>query len=128
MPSSFEEGYPWEIATFSKGYFLPISEHLSLPEIGAVMALLIFYNRQKNLADIVAAKTLVLPGGIGGYANQELIIIPGCCCGLESWRDWERFLTTGNSPWCGHDPETEVTQQEINVKIVHTNRNKKKRS
>ncbi|MGC4042523.1 MAG: hypothetical protein QM758_01820 [Armatimonas sp.] len=123
---SFAGEHPWETANFNKGFFLPISEHLSLPEIGAVMALLMAYHRKESLADVVAAEVLVLPGGVGVYADEELIAFPGCCCGLESWRGWESFFDTGETPWCGHDPESELTKKANSVTILHINGNTKK--
>ncbi|MEV4139641.1 hypothetical protein AB0J72_46690 [Dactylosporangium sp. NPDC049742] len=35
------------------------------------------------------------------------MLAPGCCAGLENWRDWEGLLS-GDLPWLGHAPETRV--------------------
>ncbi|MCG5454632.1 hypothetical protein PSH03_003792 [Micromonospora sp. PSH03] len=35
------------------------------------------------------------------------VMTPGCCAGLEDWRDWAQVLI-GDSPWLGHDPGPEV--------------------
>ena len=54
-----------------------------------------------------ALQTLVLPGGLQVRSDNK-VISPGCCCGLETWRDWLRFLKTGAYPWLGHDPSPSV--------------------
>ncbi|MFR9775086.1 hypothetical protein ACL02O_03385 [Micromonospora sp. MS34] len=32
---------------------------------------------------------------------------PGCCAGLEDWREWTSALD-GGAPWLGHDPRPEI--------------------
>lgn len=56
-----------------------------------------------SVDDVLADFPHVLPGGIG-VVLDERAIMPSCCCGLEHWSEWRRFLTTGQSPWTGHDP------------------------
>ena len=77
-------------------------------DIGLVFAQLVNYNRIEGRgidalqAGIVEAESLILPGGLqSSCGDQE--IDPGCCCGLESWREWKQVLE-GRSPWLGHDP------------------------
>lgn len=118
---------PWEVAKFPPGHFLPLSEKLSLPEVGAVVALLLRYNRlmesrnlDTSLHEIINAKSLVIPGGIGVYKEEKISLFPGCCCGLESWRQWEQFLSTDDDPWCGHDPEMFFKKTESNIQIDQT--------
>lgn len=43
-------------------------------------------------------------------------MVPGCCAGLEDWREWAEVLT-GSSPWLGHDPtpEVEIGANELRV-------------
>ncbi|MGA5816808.1 hypothetical protein ACPC54_02920 [Kitasatospora sp. NPDC094028] len=31
---------------------------------------------------------------------------PGCCYGLEEWRDWHRVVDGSGVAWFGHDPQT----------------------
>jgi hypothetical protein len=79
--------------------------------IARVVAMLAVYNRiadadtiEEVAAALEGAERLILPGGLiasdGGVA-----ILPSCCCGLESWRDWAEVAPGAASPWLGHDPE-----------------------
>ncbi|KAF3883832.1 MULTISPECIES: hypothetical protein [Nostocales] len=43
-------------------------------------------------------------GGLQVRTATDKVINPSCCCGLETWRDWLRFVKKGQSPWLGHDP------------------------
>jgi hypothetical protein len=43
--------------------------------------------------------------GSGVHRGRSRTVIgPSCCCGLEGWKAWLDILTTGQSPWMGHDP------------------------
>lgn len=56
-----------------------------------------------------------MPGGISVFGEGQKRISPGCCCGLDEWREWIDFLETGRTPWIGHDPSPWL---EINGGIV----------
>jgi hypothetical protein len=58
----------------------------------------------------------VLPGGIG-VVSDERAIMPSCCCGLEHWHEWREVLTTGHSPWTGHDPAPLVEPHDDVVQV-----------
>lgn len=109
--------FAWEIVALPQGCFLPLSDQLALSEIGFVVAILMDYNHVATLADVLNAEALLLPGGIGVFKDDQPHIMPGCCCGLESWREWEEFAETERSPWCGHDPEAILRKSEGRVSI-----------
>lgn len=46
----------------------------------------------------------MLAGGLVAMKN-EYRLFPGCCHGLESWREWANLRKGGPSPWLGHDPD-----------------------
>ncbi len=101
---------PWEVAEFEPLSRIRLSAKITYPEIGLVFAQLAKCNKiklendkQTILKQILADDCLVLPGGIQVVQKRD-IISPGCCCGLETWREWMYFLKTGQSPWLGHDP------------------------
>ncbi|MFD3696197.1 hypothetical protein ACFWUZ_08540 [Streptomyces sp. NPDC058646] len=62
------------------------------------------------------AECLIAPGGVQlRDAATGVRIPPGCCFGLESWRDWA-VLAEGRMPeWTGHGPLPEVEFLEDGV-------------
>jgi hypothetical protein len=46
---------------------------------------------------------LLLPGGLRVVAGDQEIM-PGCCCGVETWRE-QLGLLQGEPVWMGHDPD-----------------------
>ncbi len=59
--------------------------------------------RLSNPEDTVGA----LDGGLALRVDGELLVEPGCCCGLATVADWERVLEHASSElgaiWTGHD-------------------------
>ncbi len=91
--------------------------------VGAFFASLVSYN-QIEPADSPAAtfaalrqSDLVLAGGLRIIGAQGRSIGPGCCCGLETWRDWATLLASGESPWLGHDPAPWAERTESVVRV-----------
>jgi hypothetical protein len=58
----------------------------------------------------------VVPGGIAA-CDELQEVVPSCCCGLESWRDWVQVVTGGTGPWLGHDPSPWVEVREDAVLV-----------
>jgi hypothetical protein len=53
---------------------------------------------------ITQADSQIAPGGLRiRDTDAGLTVSPGCCAGLEDWREWEQ-AADGQSPWLGHDP------------------------
>lgn len=66
---------------------------------------------------IVQADSLIAPGGIRVRdTNAHLAVTPGCCCGLEGWREWDQ-VARGQSPWLGHDPMPWTEHQGAIVRV-----------
>jgi hypothetical protein len=79
------------------------------PDVEAFLISLAKYNHFPDCRDFSAigrfatqSETLILAGGIRIISNENAIL-PGCCCGLESWREQLRALE-GYPVWLGHDP------------------------
>ncbi len=49
-----------------------------------------------------------VPGGLR-VASGDVVVQPGCCIGLEEWRDWLDVLA-GEVVWLGHSPDVRVEQ------------------
>jgi hypothetical protein len=107
---SSDRPWPWPVAERNSSSILLVPGTITDLEVGGVFAQLAKYNRidggvSSDVLDrIVAAENLLLPGGLQVASSTGQTIEPGCCYGLETWRDWPRFLQTGQSPWLGHDP------------------------
>lgn len=99
--------YPWPIGTFKYGAHC-LQRDMSLEEIGLFMLSLTGYEKEdspKNkdgiIERLIGRQTSILAGGIKVTDKQSgRCILPGCCCGIEGWREWY----SGN-PWMGHDPD-----------------------
>jgi hypothetical protein len=53
---------------------------------------------------LVATEMLIAAGGVRLHdTTTGATVVPGCCAGLEDWRDWT-LVAAGESPWLGHDP------------------------
>jgi hypothetical protein len=107
-PRNCGQWWPWVVSDRSPFSFVHLGAGISAEDIGLVFAQLVDYNHIEGQdtealqTGIIEAEGLLLPGGLQtSYGNQE--INPGCCCGLETWREWEQVLK-GGSPWLGHDP------------------------
>jgi hypothetical protein len=104
-----EPPWPWPASRREPFSHLPLNGDMAAEDVGLVFGYLVSYNdlrgdtiraMERSLLD---AGPLYLPGGLRiRCGSQE--ILPACCCGLEGWQDWKRFLATGISPWLGHDP------------------------
>jgi hypothetical protein len=115
--------FPWEIAEIDSFVWIRLSAEMTQPEIGLFFAQLARYqqidlsgNREEILKEILGADGLALPGGIQAVFEEQ-VISPSCCCGLESWRDWQEFLRTGKTPWLGHDPSPWLEQRGGVIRI-----------
>ena len=109
---SFQDEFlcPWDIPVFEPFSRIRLWGETTNQEIGLVFAQLVQCNyldfsgdSQIVLNQVVEDESLILLGGLQAIYGDKLIH-PGCCCGLETWRDWQDFLTTDKSPWLGHDP------------------------
>ena len=108
----------WPIAEPPEGGILALSGQMSPAEVGTAMAVIFSYGDiptapisdlhqllDRHLAD---AEALVAPGGLrirDTATNAE--ILPGCCCGLENWREWCDVLHEQDI-WLGHGPDTDL--------------------
>lgn len=124
----------WPIAEPSGDHFLVLSGHMTPAEVGTAMALLIsnievpaeplteLHHRLDRHLD--EAEALVLAGGLRlRDTKAQAEVVPGCCCGLEDWRDWTKILHEQDDIWLGHDPETIVEITDGTVRLhqeMHT--------
>ncbi|QQM38810.1 hypothetical protein [Streptomyces liliifuscus] len=107
----------WPLADSPPDRLLALSGELSSRELGTAMAVLTTYNkgqRQRRprapkdsleqVGRLLATECIIAPGGLRIRDTATgVTVVPGCCSGLENWRDW-LDLMSGGEPWLGHDP------------------------
>ncbi|MEU6340986.1 hypothetical protein ABZ883_08545 [Streptomyces sp. NPDC046977] len=110
----------WPVADVPAYRFLGLSPHLSALEVGATMATLTNYNAAASGNDtpaidaveqvrrVTEVERVIAPGGLRVRdTDSGAVVVPGCCSGLEDWREW-LSLAGGDEPWLGHDPTPRV--------------------
>lgn len=104
----------WPTGPYSDGDVV-LSGRMSREDVGTALAAIAqFTNQQKVEADGPSMLGVLLDRKVsasGGLLVRDIgtgvEIEPGCCVGLETWRDWQQLLD-GRAPWLGHDPEPGV--------------------
>ncbi|WP_308120775.1 hypothetical protein [Paractinoplanes bogorensis] len=99
---------PWPVAEMAAGSWLELAADCTDRQIGLFVAALADVaspgGRDEVVDTLVAEECLIVPGGLRLTDTVTgMAVVPGCCAGLEDWRDWVRALD-GESPWLGHDP------------------------
>lgn len=67
------------------------------------------------LHNLIAADSLILAGGIR-VQDGERVILPGCCTGVEDWREQVQGFLSGQG-WLGHDPAPWVELRPDGVRL-----------
>ncbi|MFH8487533.1 hypothetical protein [Streptomyces longisporoflavus] len=120
----------WPVAAPPAGRLLSLSGELSPHELGTAMAVLTSYNtdhRERRAIDpensvdqvrrLVTTECVVAPGGLRIRDTITGVTAPpGCCFGLENWRDWLGLLD-GAEPWLGHDPTPRVEHVGATIQL-----------
>ncbi|WUH99698.1 hypothetical protein OHR68_40480 [Spirillospora sp. NBC_00431] len=117
----------WPVAIPPGRGLLALSGRMAPAEIGTAMAVLFTYNAiqvSALTADVLdrhlaEAEALTAPGGLRlRDIATRAEVAPGCCFGLESWRDWEDVVH-GDDLWLGHSPSFRL---EHGDGVVHIRR------
>ncbi|MFE9242140.1 hypothetical protein [Nocardiopsis sp. NPDC006938] len=81
------------------GAFLPLAD--TSPE--TFLGVWADYNRAASPHDLLRQEMTLVPGGLRATGPDGTVVNPGCCCGMEDWRDW-LLLVERERIWMGHDP------------------------
>lgn len=93
-----------------------LSGRMSREDVGTALAALAQSNNGQQvepdgpsmLRVLLTKEKLSAGGGLTVRDTETGVEIePGCCPGLETWRDWQHLLD-GRTPWLGHEPWPEV--------------------
>ncbi|HEY1179840.1 MAG TPA: hypothetical protein VGF17_27100 [Phytomonospora sp.] len=114
---------PWPIAAMAPYSWLPLTAGTSPPEAALFTALLADYLGHSGtgtdtvIDGLAAEEKLILPGGLRFRdETTRAEVVPGCCGGLEDWRDWET-VTEGGRVWLGHDPAPSVERDGETLRL-----------
>ncbi|MQT02383.1 hypothetical protein [Streptomyces jumonjinensis] len=120
----------WPTAAPGADRLLVLSGQMSPLEVGTAMAVLTSCGQGdsddpapdteagiRRIQSLLSVDLAIAPGGIllldtatGG------VIAPGCCFGLESWRDW-LSLMNGEELWLGHGTVAHVERQRTLARV-----------
>lgn len=98
---------------FGDGTFLPLSAPLSPADLDTFLHIWADYNGAKTPRELLEEEMTLFPGGLRAI-GPGVTVNPGCCFGLEDWRDWLGLLDR-ESIWMGHDPG--VTQEFVGDQV-----------
>ncbi|WP_331727741.1 hypothetical protein [Streptomyces sp. NBC_00158] len=117
----------WPVAEIEPFGFLPLSGELSPAQVGTAVMRIAGCNdvdpdgdRPPRPADALGSflhglltfDCLFAAGGLRVTDNSTgVTFLPGCCDGLEDWRDWHQFADAGSLLGFGHDPVSPVAER-----------------
>ncbi|MFD8754452.1 hypothetical protein ACFV0O_26205 [Kitasatospora sp. NPDC059577] len=117
----------WPVADIPPSGFLPLSGRLSSAEVGTAMMLIASCNdidpdddrppRPAGARDsfLHGLLTFGSPYAAGGLrvadTSSGVDFLPGCCDGLEDWRDWQRLVDDGGLLGFGHEPVSPIAER-----------------
>ncbi|MGW2546747.1 hypothetical protein ACWC5I_39220 [Kitasatospora sp. NPDC001574] len=117
----------WPVAEVVPFAFLPLSGELSPAQVGTAMMRIAGCNdidpdgdrppRPSDPLDsflhgLLTFENLFAAGGLRVTDHSTgITFMPGCCDGLEDWRDWHRLVDGGGPLGFGHDPVSPMAER-----------------
>lgn len=112
----------WPVAEVESFGYLALSGELTPLEVGTAVMRIASWNdldpedgvRPPRPADplgsflhgLLTVDTLFAAGGLRVTDSATgVAFLPGCCSGLEDWREWYQVLEGSGQVWFGHDPD-----------------------
>ncbi|WP_327176581.1 hypothetical protein OG599_15585 [Streptomyces sp. NBC_01335] len=119
----------WPVADLPPYRFMALSGRISSLEVGSALAILADYNAQADDDDIPPADAgealrglletdmVIAQGGLSVHDTRtDVTVRPGCCFGLEDWREW-LHVAAGETVWLGHDPSPRLEHADGVVRL-----------
>ncbi|MDA2803361.1 hypothetical protein [Nocardiopsis suaedae] len=117
----------WPVAEFEPFGFLPLSGDLSSAEVGTAVMCIANYNSigpdggrppepaaslDSVLRGLLTYEDPLAAGGLRVTDRSTGVTFePGCCDGLEEWRDWHRLVEDGSVLGFGHPPVSPIAER-----------------
>lgn len=75
-------------------------------------------NHERFEQHLAEAECLIVPGGLRFRDTISAAeAAPGCCFGLENWRDWQNVFHE-QEPWLGHDPAPQIEHEGQLIRLT----------
>ncbi|MFE6225364.1 hypothetical protein [Streptomyces sp. NPDC057854] len=117
----------WPVVQVEASGYMPLHGELSPAEVGTAVMRIAASNESAVdsthppgsgdaldafLHGLLTLDPLFAPGGLQVTdTSTGVTFLPGCCDGLEDWRDWHRFADSGGFLGFGHDPVSPVAER-----------------
>lgn len=114
----------WPVAGLAPYGFLALSARMTPLKVGSALAALSETNAaacgveragldaEERIRLLLDTEKLIASGGLRVRCTETGITVnPGCCCGLEDWREWAD-LPNGGTPWLGHSPSPRIERAD----------------
>ncbi|MCM2416353.1 hypothetical protein [Streptomyces sp. RKAG290] len=124
LETSAADGFSlWPVDEYKSHGYLGLDRKLTPAQVGTAVMRIADYNcagpeeeRAPCPADplgtflqgLLTLPDLLAAGGfrVTDNATSTVFVEPGCCNGLETWRDWLKVLEPGGCCYFGHDPSS----------------------
>ncbi|MEU4099489.1 hypothetical protein [Streptomyces tanashiensis] len=117
----------WPVSVVEAFSFMPLSGKLSPAEVGTALMRIAGCNEaapdrdrppcpadalDSFLHGLLTCDNLFAAGGLRvTETSTGVTFLPGCCDGLEDWRDWHQFVDSGSLLGFGHDPLSPIVER-----------------
>ncbi|RSO08930.1 hypothetical protein DMH18_19140 [Streptomyces sp. WAC 06783] len=124
----------WPVTDFEPYTFLRLGGGMEMTEVGTAVAQIAFTNAVAPEDDtypppsdpygaflhtLLTSEHLVAAGGLRVHdADTGVTVLPGCCDGLEEWREWHRVFDGAGFVGFGHDPSPTAERRGDTVRLT----------
>ncbi|MGM1048094.1 MAG: hypothetical protein ACQEXX_18395 [Bacillota bacterium] len=105
--------------------YIPLSAQCNNEEVELFLSHLFGYNDidvnrslEEAFNDLFEQESLVLSGGVAFFEDEQKVIMPSCCCGLEEIEEIYESIRNKMSPWLGHDPDPGVVYEDDYARVL----------
>ncbi|WUS63765.1 hypothetical protein OG618_10100 [Kitasatospora sp. NBC_01246] len=125
----------WPVGPYEPYGFLPLGAAMSPADVGTAVMQIADHNEAEPgpgeepagsgdpagrfLHGLLTSEYPVAPGGLRVFAPATgTVLRPGCCNGLEEWRDWYEVLDGDGFALFGHDPTPQARREGTLVRLT----------